>query len=221
MCLSEKTAAILLLQQDENRASRRGWRSGGEREGGSEREREGERDFVLVATSLFHVERKTAARRRGFGHVCFSPTCECIQALSSARPPFILLFSISFSLPLPLSLISRFSPFLHNRSSNMDAENVIEFLGLCAQRFDVCRRLLGVWRRREVAKNGLEKTITKQMLFSKVLVRNSSYKYFFFACYSNHIGYCKGPYRNRNTHNYGWYWYRYIYTLQHIFTGSS
>lgn len=48
-------------------------------------------------------------------------------------------------------------------------------------------------------KNGLEKTITKQMLFSKVLVRNSSYKYFFFACYSNHIG----PYRNRNTHNYG------------------
>lgn len=135
MCLSEKTAAILLLQQDENRASRRGWRSGGEREGGSEREREREKDFVLVATSLFHVERKTAARRRGFGHVCFSPTCECIPALSSARPPFILLFSISFSLLLPLSLISRLSPFLHNRSSNMDAENVIEFLGLCAQRF--------------------------------------------------------------------------------------
>lgn len=142
MCLSEKAAAILLLQQDENRASRRGWRSGGEREGGSERERE--RDFGLVATSLFHVERKTAARRRGFGHVCFSPTCECIPALSSARPPFIFLFSISFSLPLSLFLISRFSPFLLNRSSNMDAENVIEVLGLRAQRFGVCRRLLGV-----------------------------------------------------------------------------
>lgn len=113
------------------------WR---EREGGRARERE--RDFGLVATSLFHVERKTAARRRGFGHVCFSPTCECIPALSSARPPFTLVFSISFS--LPLSLISHFSSFLHNRSSNMDAENVIEFLELCAQRFGVQQRLLGV-----------------------------------------------------------------------------
>lgn len=65
------------------------WREGGRKQ---EREREGERDFGLVATSLVHVERKTAARRRGFGHVCFSPTCECIPALSSARPPFILLF---------------------------------------------------------------------------------------------------------------------------------
>lgn len=99
------------------------------------REGERERDFGLVATSLFHVERKAAARRRGFGHVCFSPTCESIPALSSACPPFILVFSISFS--LPLSLILYFSSFLHNRSSNMGAENVLEFLELCAQRFDV------------------------------------------------------------------------------------
>lgn len=39
----------------------------------------------------------------------------------------VRLSSSSFSLPLMLSLISRFSPFLHSRSSNMDAENVIEF----------------------------------------------------------------------------------------------
>lgn len=81
MCIKKTQQVILLLQANEIRVSRRGRSDCGRREGDQERKRERDRDregkiFGLVATSLFHIERKAAARKTGVRVACFSPAQE-------------------------------------------------------------------------------------------------------------------------------------------------
>lgn len=89
MCLSGNNRAILLLQQDESRASGRGWRTGGERE----QERKGERFWISCYVTFSRREENRSLEER-IRTCAISPTCECVPDLHlSVRPPSIHFFS--------------------------------------------------------------------------------------------------------------------------------